>query len=216
VDQPYANHNGGNVVFGPDGHLYLGLGDGGSGGDPENRAQNPQTLLGKLVRFAATSPPGQPEIWASGLRNPWRFSFDRATHDLWLADVGQGNWEEVNQVALGSLSGGNFGWSGWEGSHPYKPHQQKPGALFPVYEYPHDGRCSITGGYVYRGAALTQLAGAYLYGDFCDGEVRALIPGVIDQPLGLHVERLASFAEDAAGELYVLSLDGGVYRIDPA
>jgi glucose/arabinose dehydrogenase len=234
VPQPYANHNGGMIAFGPDGYLYIGLGDGGSGGDPGNLAQNPNELLGKILRidvdhgdpygipsdnpFALRG--GRPEIYALGLRNPWRFSFDSKTGDLWAADVGQNKWEEVNLV----IRGGNYGWRVMEGLHCYAP------ALFcepnqsvaPVLEYSHDnGRCSITGGYVYRGRAVS-LAGRYFYGDYCSGEVFLLSKtqaGTASRTPDVALKtsfRISSFGEDETGELYVLDHAGGVYRIAPS
>lgn len=232
VPQPYPNHNGGMVAFGPDGYLYIGLGDGGSKGDPDNRAQNPEDLLGKILRIdvdrgdpygiptdnSFAKEGGRPEIYALGLRNPWRFSFDVKTGNLWVADVGQYKWEEINLVARG----GNYGWRVMEGTHCFHPSSGCRTASFslPLYEYFHDkGRCSITGGYLYRGNAISSLAGAYVYGDFCSGEIFALQNSQKDQPLteprtilktSLHI---SSFGQDAAGELYVLDHTGGVYRL---
>jgi glucose/arabinose dehydrogenase len=232
VDQPYANHNGGLVLFGPDGMLYVGLGDGGSGGDPQDRAQDTQQLLGKLLRIdvrgdtyavPADNPfargGGRGEVWAYGLRNPWRFSFDRATRDLFLADVGQNAVEEVDFQAAGGAGGANYGWNVWEGSRRYKA-GDAPGAVFPVAEYDHgEGRCSVTGGYVYRGSAVPSLRGWYLYADYCSGtlwglasvqekwEVRTLLE------TGL---RVSSFGEDAQGEVYVVDHSGAVQRLVPA
>jgi glucose/arabinose dehydrogenase len=237
VTQPFANHNGGNLVFGPDGYLYIGLGDGGSAGDPSNNAQNLNTLLGKMLRINPTPsgsnqyqiPRDNPfvgragargEIWAYGLRNPWRYSFDRATKDLWIGDVGQSSWEEVDRQTASSKGGDNYGWSLVEGTHSYKdgpPPNHHP----PIYEYSHDGgNCSVTGGYVYRGSAIPKLVGAYLFADFCVGRLRAFVVTkgrAADQRfLGPQAEQLSSFGQDAKGELYVTSLAGGVYRIDPA
>jgi glucose/arabinose dehydrogenase len=240
IDQPYANHNGGGIVFGPDGLLYAGYGDGGSAGDPQRNGQNPNTLLAKLLRIdptpngnaAYTIPPdnpyasgggARPEIWSSGLRNPWRFSFDAATGDLWIGDVGQNAIEEIDHVpaADGAGRGTNFGWSAYEGSARYNDDQDAPGSWMPVYEYQHghDG-CSVTGGFVYRGEAITDLQGAYVYSDYCGGGVRALVADgnqvtaqavLSDQP-----EAVVSFGTDAKGELYVVSLGGTIYRLDPA
>lgn len=234
VPQPYPNHNGGMLAFGHDGYLYVGLGDGGSKGDPENHAQNLEDLLGKILRidvdrgdpygipmdnpFAKEG--GRPEIYAFGLRNPWRFSFDVKTGNLWVADVGQYKWEEINVVARG----GNYGWRVMEGTHCFHPSTDCHTTTFsmPLYEYSHEkGRCSIIGGYLYRGQAISSLAGTYVYGDFCSGEIFALQNPPRDQPLGeahmilktsLHI---SSFGEDAAGELYVLDHNGGVYRLSP-
>src|SRR5207244_9327574 len=173
---PYPNHNGGNIIFGPDGMLWLGLGDGGSGGDPEDRAQNPDTVLGKLLRIDPADP--EPQIWAHGLRNPWRFSFDRATNDLWIGDVGQDHWEEVdyrNAARLGKLA--NYGWSRFEGKVNYDSHKplRRVGALvFPVTAFPHSLGCSITGGYVYRGSAVPAARGRYFSGHCCSGRAGGL------------------------------------------
>ncbi|MEP7032396.1 MAG: PQQ-dependent sugar dehydrogenase [Actinomycetota bacterium] len=232
VNQPFSNHNGGQLVFGPDGDLYIGLGDGGSAGDPMDNGQSLQTLLGKILRISPrpaegdpyTIPDGNPfadgaarEIWDYGLRNPWRFSFDRLTGDLWIGDVGQNAWEEVDFAAAGSTSGLNFGWNLFEGTHPFEPGAAAQ-TVPPVYEYPHNGStCVVTGGYVYRGQEIPALEGAYVFGDFCLGRLEALRqldgqdPQVVD--LGPVVENLASFGEDANGELYALSLSGPVYRL---
>src|SRR5207237_517589 len=160
------NHNGGNLVFGPDGVLWIGLGDGGSGGDPNNNAQSDGTFLGKMTRLDPR-PGGQTTVWAKGLRNPWRYSFDRATGDLWIGDVGQDAWEEVDFHPAGAPAGLNYGWSAFEGNHVYNATRSAPGAVFPIYEYPHGGGvCSVTGGYVYRGLRIPALSGAYLVADF--------------------------------------------------
>lgn len=225
VPQPYANHNGGMVEFGPDGFLYIALGDGGAGGDPGNRGQNPNELLGKLLRIDVdqgmsyaiprdnpfASGGGRPEVFASGLRNPWRFSFDRKTGELWAADVGQNAWEEIDVVQRG----GNYGWRIMEGGHCFLPREgcMQKGLVPPVAEYAHErGRCSITGGYVYRGAKLPSLDGAYLYGDYCSGEIFSLVNGVqqILLPTGLSI---SSFGQDEEGELYVVDHGGAVHRI---
>ena len=243
VDQPFANHNGGEVVFGPDGKLYIGLGDGGSGNDPGNRAQNLGTLLGKLLRIdPAPGPAGKPytippdnpflersgampEIWMYGLRNPWRFSWDRATQDLWIADVGQNAWEEINFLAAGTPAGANFGWSLLEATHRLKG-ENPPGGVLPIFEYGHDQGCSVTGGYVYRGAKASSLKGVYVYGDACTGKVWGLTQagGKLTGQAELKLDgagglggsgfSIASFGEDAAGELYLLDLAGAVYRFD--
>lgn len=225
VAQPYPNHKGGMVEFGPDGFLYIALGDGGSGGDPGNRGQNRNELLGKLLRIDVdhgtpyavpkdnpfVSGGGRLEIFAYGLRNPWRFSFDRQTGELWAADVGQNAWEEIDIVQRG----GNYGWRILEGSHCFLPRDGcvRDGLIPPVAEYGHDkGRCSITGGYVYRGSRLPALRGAYLYGDFCSGELFALAEGSqkILLTTGL---RIASFGQDQEGELYVVGHGGTIHRI---
>jgi glucose/arabinose dehydrogenase len=212
VDQPYPNHNGGDVVFGPDGYLYIGMGDGGSGGDPQNRAQNDSSLLGKLLRINATAAGAAPEIWAKGLRNPWRFSFDRANGDLWIADVGQNAWEEVNHVA-GNPSGVNYGWNKREGTHAFNGGVKPNGAVDPVYEYSHNGgNCSITGGFVYRGSEIRGLGGAFVFADYCGGRLMATAGGSA-RDLQRDVASPISFGEDAAGELWVLSQGGAVYRL---
>lgn len=240
IDQPAANHNGGGLLFGPDGHLWIGTGDGGAANDRFGNGQNPATLLGKMLRLDVTSDPSQPylipadnpwmgadwngqdvadEVWALGLRNPWRYSFDRATGDLWIADVGQNTYEEVHRVAAGSAGGLNFGWPIMEGLHCFATQNcDQVGLELPVAEYRHgaDG-CSITGGYVYRGAAFPALTGAYLFSDFCSGKIWGLQQsGDAWERVELADTNLAvsSFGEDEAGELYVTDLGGGgVYRI---
>jgi glucose/arabinose dehydrogenase len=235
VDQPYANHNGGNLVFGPDGFLYVGLGDGGSAGDPHGNAQALDTLLGKMLRIdprpAAADPytiptdnpfvgrpDARPEIWAYGLRNPWRYAFDRANGDLWIADVGQSDREEIDRQPASSPGGENYGWNALEGTLPFSG-ASIAGAVAPVYEYGHDaGRCAVVGGVVYRGAAIADLVGAYLFADACTGDlewVRLEGAGVVHGDLGLNVPNVASFGQDAEGELYALSLAGPVYRLVP-
>jgi glucose/arabinose dehydrogenase len=236
VDQPYSNHNGGNLAFGPDGYLYIGLGDGGSGGDPEGNGQSLSTLLGKMLRIDPTPfgdrayrvPEKNPfvdradaraEIWAYGLRNPWRYSFDRRTGDLWIGDVGQSAWEEVDVQPADSPGGENYGWNRMEGDHPYGGADPPARAIPPVYEYTHDDGCVVTGGYVYRGEAIPDLYGAYVFADFCGGRIEALRirdGRVIEhRVLGPVVPSLSSFGEDAEGELYAMSLGGGVYRLAP-
>jgi glucose/arabinose dehydrogenase len=238
ITQPYANHNGGNVITGPDGKLWIGMGDGGSANDPGNRAQNRGELLGKLLRIDPTPSGGQPytvppdnpfvgqagvrgEIWAYGLRNPWRFEFDRANHDLWIADVGQNAWEEIDWRPASSKGGENYGWKCYEGNHQANC-PAVSGALLPVEEYSHSatGGCSITGGFVYRGSKIPGLVGAYVYADFCVGRLHAikLSGGRVSErkDLGVTLENLSSFGQDANGELYALSLGGTVDRIDPA
>jgi glucose/arabinose dehydrogenase len=227
IPDPYTNHNGGMVEFGPDGLLYIATGDGGSRGDPENRGQNRNELLGKILRidvdhgkpYAAPSDNpfaaggGRPEIFAYGLRNPWRFSFDRKTGELWAADVGQNDWEEIDVVKRG----GNYGWRLMEGAHCFLPKQGCPteGLTLPVAEYANRSpRCSITGGYVYRGEAVPVLQGSYVYGDYCSGEVMALVDG--QQKVLLPTElRISSFGQDQAGELYVVGHEGSVHKIVP-
>jgi hypothetical protein len=240
VAQPFSNHNGGQLAFGPDGYLYVALGDGGSGGDPGNRAQNTNDLLGKLLRLDvdAASPYAVPasnpfvgqagargEIWALGLRNPWRFSFDRRSGDLFTADVGQGTWEEINVQPAASAGGENYGWRLMEGAHCYNPATGcDPGGLtYPALEYPHTGgNCSVTGGYRYRGTAFPFLDGTYLFGDFCTGIIWGGRRGgngpwrmqqLLDSP-----HQLATFGEDEQGELYLASFSatGTLYRIEAA
>jgi glucose/arabinose dehydrogenase len=233
IEQPYTNHNGGQMQFGPDGYLYIGMGDGGSGGDPENRAQNLDTLLGKMLRIdvnadtyssPATNPfvnnsAARPEIWAFGLRNPWRFSFDRSSGDLWIADVGQGEWEEVNFQPGTSIGGENYGWRRMEGSHCYRPETgcNTGNLVLPVIEYDHSGQaCSVTGGYVYRGANSPRLGGMYIYGDYCNGRIwgatRNGSATVIRQLLDTNFF-VSTFGEDVNGELYVADHRGAVYRL---
>jgi len=235
IAQPYSNHNGGLVTFGPDGMLYIGMGDGGSGGDPQNRAQNPDSLLGKLLRidvdhgdpyaipagnpFATSG--GAPEIWALGLRNPWRFAFDRAAGLLYIADVGQDLWEEVS-VAPAGQGGLNYGWRIMEGLHCFNPTScSSTGLVQPVVEYSHANGCSITGGFVYRGTRAPSLVGQYFYSDYCSGWMRSFsyangaVTGQTSWSLNVSLGNVLSFGEDSAGELYVLSAGGGVYRIAP-
>jgi glucose/arabinose dehydrogenase len=233
VDQPYANHNGGQLQFGPDGYLYVGMGDGGSAGDPENRAQNRNTLLGKMLRLDVDADPyaippsnpyassgtGRPEIWAYGLRNPWRFSFDRATGELWIADVGQGSWEEVNLQPASSIGGENYGWDVMEGTHCFGAATcTRTGLVEPVIEYNHSGgACSVTGGYVYRGARSPRLQGRYLYGDYCNGKIwsatRTVAGAWESRQLADTTFLISTFGEDFNGEVYVADHAGSVYRI---
>ena len=228
IPQPYTNHNGGMLAFGPDGYLYIATGDGGAGGDPENRGQNPDTLLGKMLRIDVDQgdpygiPPDNPfagrpsgrEIFALGFRNPWRFSFDRRTGRLWAADVGQNRWEEIDVVEAGN----NYGWRVMEGAHCFRPSRgcATAGLTLPVAEYPNQSpHCAVTGGYVYRGNGVSFLRGTYVFGDYCSGRIMGLIDG---QPLVLLASglRISSFGEDEAGELYVVDHGGGIYRITPA
>jgi glucose/arabinose dehydrogenase len=233
--ETYANHNGGSLVFGPDRLLYAGLGDGGGAGDPFGSGQRLSTVLGKIIRIdprksgsrrytVPSSNPfrsrrgARPEIYAYGLRNPWRFSFDRKTGDVAIADVGQDEWEEIDFASKGKARGVNYGWNKFEGRHRFAA-GSAPGHVKPVLEYSHDGgrNCSITGGYVVRDGALGSLYGRYVYGDFCRGRLRTvkLSPGSAqgDKALGLTVRNLSSFGEDAAGHVYAVSLDGPVYRL---
>jgi len=219
IDQPYANHNGGDLVFGPDGGLYVGTGDGGSGGDPENRAQNMQTLLGKMLRLDVRKPGSAPTIVALGLRNPWRYSFDRATGDLYIGDVGQGDVEEIDVTPKSQKGLLNYGWDVYEGSRQFEDKAPGPGTLvFPVYQYTHDnGGCSVVGGYVYRGKAAASERGRYILGDYCSGVITTLrMAGGKATAVRLEpftIANLSSFGEDAAGELYATSLDGTLYRL---
>jgi glucose/arabinose dehydrogenase len=247
VDQPYPNHNGGLVVFGPGKApagrrgsqapqlLYVGLGDGGSEGDPNRTGQDLSTLLGKILRIDPRRSGGhpysiprsnpfvgrsgaRPEIYSYGLRNPWRFSFDPATGALAIGDVGQSAFEEVDLVARGKGLGANFGWSAYEGFERFNDDQQAPDAVPPVFVYGHDVGCSITGGYVVRDRSLPSLYGRYLYGDFCAGQLRSFtaVPGrraTDDRALGLQVPSLSSFGVDDGGHIYATSLHGPVYRL---
>jgi glucose/arabinose dehydrogenase len=242
VHQPFDNHNGGNLAF-HDGYLYIGLGDGGSGGDPGNRAQDLGTRLGKILRIKPRDPDGngplhfttpsgnpfvgvggdQPEIWAYGLRNPWRFSFDRSTGDLWIADVGQDQYEEIDHD--GGAKGDNFGWHLLEGSHLFDP--DHPGAsepvcttdckTLPVAEYTHDEGCAVTGGYVYRGTDYPAWQGHYLYGDYCSGKMWEIpASGSPGSPVDVspgHAIHISSFAQDKQGELYAVNLGGSIYKL---
>jgi glucose/arabinose dehydrogenase len=219
IDQPYPNHNGGGLAFGPDGYLYVGTGDGGSGGDPQNRAQSMQTLLGKMLRLDARRPGSAPEIVALGLRNPWRYSFDRLTGDLYIGDVGQGQIEEIDYTPRTSPGLENYGWDVYEGSQRFEEKAVGPGELvFPIFEYSHDRGCTVVGGHVYRGSARAAERGRYTFGDYCSGVVWSLrVRG--GEGAGLRVEPfripgLTSFGENAAGELFATSNQGGiVYRI---
>ena len=220
MDDFAENHNGGLLLFGPDGELYAGTGDGGGAGDPERTAQDLQSPLGKLLLIDTRKAGAPPAIAAYGLRNPWRFSFDRETGDLWIGDVGQDAVEEIDSVPAAELDRElNFGWSAFEGSQEFNSDQEAPGALAPTLEYPRtDGACSVTGGYVVRDPQLPTLYGRYLYGDFCLGELRSFTaeagaPARDDRPLGLEVDSLSSFGEDASGRVYATSLDGPVYRL---
>jgi glucose/arabinose dehydrogenase len=229
VPQPFANHNGGQLAFGPDGYLYWGLGDGGAAGDPQGNGQKLSTLLASILRLDVsgdgyTVPPDNPfvdvagalpEKYAYGLRNPWRFSFDRLTGDLWTGDVGQGKWEEVDRIE----SGGNYGWSIMEGFECYQgPGCDQTGLIPPRAVYDHDAGCSITGGYVYRGAAMPELQGWYVYGDYCSGNIWALDTTTDSEPV-LLVESghtITSFAELPDGEIVALTFDSGIFRLQQA
>ena len=258
-----ANHNGGQIAFGPDGYLYIATGDGGGGGDPYENAQDLGSRLGKILRIdvgvsSTGSPPPPPgpyvlylplimksgglpylippdnpflsdptaldEIWAYGLRNPWRFSFDRSTGDLWIGDVGQGAWEEIDLQPAASTGGENYGWDCREGSHAYNDTQPSggnddcPGKTFvdPVFEYAHTLGCSITGGFVYRGTSIASLQGMYLYADYCSGRVWGLQSDAsswVSQELANGGFGLVSFGENEAGELFLVRLDGNIYQL---
>ncbi|MCU1358057.1 MAG: hypothetical protein JWM89_3475 [Acidimicrobiales bacterium] len=219
-DQPFPNHNGGNVVLGPDGKLWFGLGDGGAADDPSNNAQDPGTVLGKIVRL---TPGREPEIVISGARNPWRFAFD-TDGSLWIGDVGQNMWEEIDHLAPADIHGANLGWSGYEGKHEYQSGEgRRPAdAIPPIFDYSHDGgNCSITGGFVYRGKAIASLRGMYLFIDYCAGDLRAIALDADggfsrEVDLGVHIDSPASFGTDQAGEAYVLSQTGSISRLVPA
>lgn len=234
VGQPYSNHNGGQIVFGPDGYLYIGFGDGGSQGDPQGNGQNLATLLGAIARVDVDAgefygvPADNPfvaddaarnEIWSYGFRNPWRFSFDLMTGDMYIADVGQNQWEEISFEPEASSGGQNYGWVVREGAHCYGADTcNSDGLVDPVIEYAHaDGGCSVTGGYVYRGAAQPALWGNYFYVDYCFGDIHAAVQGESgwQTQIVLPTEMtIASFGEDVDGELYVLDhVGGGVYRL---
>ena len=234
VDQPYANHNGGQVMFGPDGMLYIGMGDGGSGGDPHGHGQNRSTLLGALLRIdvnggdpyaiPATNPfrgqaDARGEIWAYGLRNPWRFAFDRTAGQLYIADVGQNRLEEINVVATPNAAV-NYGWNIMEGTSCFNAAScNQSGLTLPIHEYDHSQGCSVTGGFVYRGRAVPQVAGHYFYSDYCQGWLRSF--RYVNGTAADHREwsvgdigNVLSFGEDMSGELYLLSSNGRVYRIE--
>jgi glucose/arabinose dehydrogenase len=219
VDQPFANHNGGQLQFGPDGLLYVGMGDGGSAGDPGLTAQDPTSRLGKLLRIDTSVSPPNVEAYAFGLRNPWRFSFDPTNGDLWIGDVGQDRWEEIDFLEAGAPQGTNFGWSYYEGDHVYKRQPIDRARLtFPVFEYPHAQGCSVIGGYVYRGSAIPSLDGHYLFADFCSGRVwdkKGPYGSTVEAPVSRKVENVSSFGSDGSGELYLVSLEGSVYKLVP-
>jgi len=233
VEQPYANHNAGQLNFGPDGYLYIALGDGGGGGDPQGNAQNLGTVLGSILRIdvSGLSGPGdyaiptdnpfvgtegaRAEIWAYGLRNPWRFSFDSESGLLWAGDVGQNLWEEIDIITKGA----NYGWNITEGSHCYPPSTgcSQSGLTLPIFEYGHSQGCSVTGGYVYRGDQIASLQGYYIYGDYCSGNIWALAynGSVVTENILLVDSDLTitSFGQDPAGNLYILSRQGGIYTL---
>ncbi|WP_329386712.1 PQQ-dependent sugar dehydrogenase [Streptomyces sp. NBC_01716] len=234
--QPFENHNGGDIKFGPDGYLYIALGDGGSGGDPQGNGQKLDTLLGKILRIDPAGaepyaipadnpfvddPNAKDEIWAYGLRNPWRFSFDSGTGDLLIGDVGQSEWEEIDWASADSAGGENYGWASMEGNHPFRGGTEPANHVPPVHEYDRNGLgCSVTGGFVYRGDAIPDLQGQYLYSDYCDGTVRTLTieNGAVTAQgdLGVNPGEVISFVEGGDRELYVLTLGGSISRIDAA
>jgi glucose/arabinose dehydrogenase len=239
VDDPYGNHNGGVLAFGSDGYLYAGMGDGGGANDPQGNGQNTNSLLGKVLRLDVDGadpyaiPPdnpfagggGKPEVWAFGLRNPWRMSFDRTTGDLYIGDVGQGQWEEVDLIPAGSPGGLDFGWNYREGAHAFAG-SPPPGMRLvdPIAEYSHaEGGCSITGGYVYRGA-LAEWNGIYLYADYCTGKLWGILtsagstspapfPSVLLFETRLNI---TSFGQDSDGEVYFADRSGGIHRLQPS
>ena len=231
VKQPYPNHNGGSTVFGPDGNLYLGLGDGGAGGDPQGNGQSTETLLGKILRINIDSGDpyaipadnpfakggGLPEIWAYGLRNPWRLSFDSLTGDIYIGDVGQNKWEEIDYLPAGSSPGANFGWDYREGRHRYEGVYLGTDLIEPVAEYDHSQGCSVTGGFVYRGVNLPEWEGVYLYGDYCSGKVWGLLhspdgswQNALLYETGTHI---SSFGVDEGREIYLVDYSGNVFRL---
>ncbi|MCY3833492.1 MAG: PQQ-dependent sugar dehydrogenase [Chloroflexi bacterium] len=232
--QPYANHNGGHIEFGPDGYLYFALGDGGAANDPLGAGQNRQLLLGSILRIDVdvesgyAIPPDNPflgdpaalaEIWSYGLRNVWRFNFDRLTGDMYMADVGQNQWEEVNFQPANSAGGENYGWNVWEGKHIFAG-GNAPNHVPPIFEYSHALGCSVTGGVVYRGAAIPDLEAVYLFGDYCSGRIWGAwrddaLNWRADELLNTNMA-ISSFGEDKAGEIYVIDYSGTLYRFDPA
>ncbi len=242
VEQPAANHNGGHLALGPDGYLYVALGDGGGSGDPDGNGQDPTTLLGSILRIDpqggtedepyaipagnpfADGANGAPEVWLYGVRNPWRFSFDTATGDIWVADVGQGEWEEITRLparnGFDAGRGANLGWDRMEGTHEYDG-PNPAGALLPLHEYSHeDGSCSITGGFQYRGSAMAELRGSYVFADYCTPGVRAIqldVNAVIEERTWDVVDQgVVSFGQDHDGELFVLLESGPVLKLVPA
>jgi glucose/arabinose dehydrogenase len=235
IPQPYYDHNGGVLAFGPDGYLYIGVGDGGSlGDDPGAAAQDLSTLLGKILRIDVNADTytipennpfvgvegAQPEIWAYGLRNPWRISFDRATGDLYIGEVGQLSYEEIDFQPADSPGGENYGWYDFEGLHPYHRETPPENMTAPITEYPHTEGCAVTGGYVYRGEALPELQGAYFFGDYCTGKIWTLVRDSAGewqlQPFMQTSATISSFGEDQAGELYMVDYKGDVLRLSPA
>ncbi|MBP9089281.1 MAG: PQQ-dependent sugar dehydrogenase [Kofleriaceae bacterium] len=238
VKQPYSNHNGGHLAFGPDGKLYVGLGDGGAGGDPKGNGQNPTALLGKLIRLDVDAATTTTEIVHLGLRNPWRFAFDATNGDLFIGDVGQNLWEQVYAVAGTDTRNHNFGWNVVEGNHCYDSNTcDRRGFTPPIADYPHDDGCSITGGVVYRGKALPALTGHYFYADFCTSLLRSLtwqpaaVAGALGQSTGTvtahwdwkaqldrkgELSQISSFGTNSAGEILIVSLTGTIWQLVPA
>ncbi len=233
ITQPYPNHNGGNLLFGPDGYLYIGTGDGGSANDPQNRAQNLNQLLGKMLRIdpkqsgdkaysvPASNPfvnqaDARPEIWAWGLRNPWRYSFDSKTKDFWIGDVGQNQWEEIDHTSLAKSKGANFGWSRFEGNEIFQSSREVDNPVAPVHVYDHsNSRCSVTAGYVYRGKKIPALTNRYIFGDYCSGEIWSVS---LSDPANarrepISMSQLVSFAQDNQGNLYALSQQGAIKQL---
>ncbi|MFZ0391112.1 MAG: PQQ-dependent sugar dehydrogenase [Calditrichia bacterium] len=230
IPQPYSNHNGGQISFGPDGYLYIAMGDGGAGGDPHNNGQDPSTLLAAILRIdvnaengkAYAIPPDNPfvgnkkgyreEVYAYGLRNPWRFSFDAETGELWAGDVGQNKYEEVDYI----IKGGNYGWNIREGFHPYQPEGRRDKVELPVTEYSHQAGQSITGGFVYRGSRLPELQGYYIYTDYVSGRIWAFPADQKEKPevtlLLDSSKNISSFGVDAENEMYLCAFDGFIYR----
>jgi glucose/arabinose dehydrogenase len=234
IPQPFPNHNGGHMAFGPDGYLYIATGDGGSANDPQENAQDTSNLLGKILRIDINTEQGyvipednpfvdgadgQPEIWSYGLRNPWRFSFDRATGDMFMGDVGQNQWEEVNFEPADSPGGLNYGWDAYEGTHRFEQ-EQIDDPVMPFAEYNHSFGCSVTGGYIYRGEAMPDLHGVYFYSDFCSGNVWAAyrdMNGDWQSDIIMETgQQISSFGEDENGELYLVGYRGSIMKLVPA
>ncbi|MBD3180346.1 MAG: glucose dehydrogenase [Candidatus Latescibacteria bacterium] len=233
VSQPYPNHNGGMTAFGPDGYLYISIGDGGSGGDPEGNGQDPETLLGSILRLDVESgvqpydiPGDNPfaghaefreEIWAYGLRNPWRFSFDTQTGDIYIGDVGQTSWEEIDMEPAGSPGGLNYGWNIMEGFHCYQADTcDRTGLTEPVFEYGHNQGCSVTGGYIYRGNSYPEMEGIYFFADYCNGTIWGMMSNGTEIRTEILLDtdlQIVSFGEDADGEIYIIDLGGEIYRL---
>lgn len=235
-DQPFPNHNGGQIDFGPDGYLYIAMGDGGSAGDPLNSGQTPGSLLGKILRIDvdgeapysipadnpanSVNPDLAPEVWAWGLRNPYRFSFDRDTGDLYIADVGQNQWEEVNFQPADSPGGENYGWKIYEATRRYSSDAEPANVVMPIAEYDHSNGCSITGGYVYRGQAIPALQGVYIFGDWCSGKLWATYRDDSGDwqtiPFGESHRQITAFGQGDDGELYLVAYNGGIWKFMPA